>query len=173
MARLQAKPLVLNERQKRLLQQERNRRQVPVQLRERIDIILKAAEGITNQDISRQTGSGRQRVIQWRNRWAMCQADLNGFALGIEGGGVSDKELLDKMTEVLSDAPRSGAPPVFTATQREQIIALACEKPSALNLPYEEWTGQLLAQVSVAKGIVSSISARHVNKLLKKSHSPS
>lgn len=171
--RLQAKAIHLNERQKQLLNQERNRRQVSVQLRERIDIILKAAEGQTNQDITRQTGNGRQRVILWRNRWASCQRDLSGFAQGISGGGVSDKELMDKMIEILSDAPRSGKPPVFTTSQKEQIVALACEKPCTVNLPHEEWTGQLLAQASIAKGIVSNISGRHVNTLLKKRDSPS
>ena len=173
MARLQAKAIKLNEPQKQLLTQERNRRQVPVQLRERIDIVLKAAEGLTNQEIGRQTGSGRQRIIQWRNRWASCQTDLSGFAGGIAGGGVSDKELLDKMIEILSDAPRSGKPPRITETQREQIVALACEKPSALNLPYEEWTGELIAQTCIAKGIVGTVSGRHVNALLKKRDTPS
>lgn len=172
MGRLQAKAIHLSERQKQLLQQERNRRQVSVQMRERIDIILKSAEGMTNQGIHRQTGSGRQRIIQWRNRWACCQEDLSGFEAGVGGDGVSDKELLEKMMEILTDAPRSGKPPVFTAAQREQITALACEKPSKLNLPYEEWTGELLAQTCIARGIVSSISGRHVNKLLKKSHPP-
>ena len=62
--------------------------------------------------------------------------------------------------------PRSGRPDTFTAEQICSLTALACEKPQDHGRPITHWTGWELAAELKEKGIVSSISARHVNRLL-------
>ena len=66
----------------------------------------------------------------------------------------------------MTDAPRSGRPDTFTAEQICTLTALACEKPQDHGRPITHWTGWELAAELKEKGIVSSISARHVNRLL-------
>jgi hypothetical protein len=60
---------------------------------------------------ARELGVWPKTVRYWRKRWR--QAD--------------DKH---SVCERLADAPRSGAPPTYTAEQVCAVVALACEKPS-------------------------------------------
>jgi hypothetical protein len=61
----------------------------------------------------------------------------------------------------------------FTNGFRIILEALACSKPSDLGLPLERWSGALLALEAVNRGIVTQISGRYVNMLLKKRYPPS
>lgn len=92
-------------------------------------------------------------VRLWRDRWA-----------GLQG---IDSEVLS-LAERLQDAPRSGAAPKFTAEQRCQMAALACETPAKAGRPISQWTGREIADEMKAQGIVKQISPRHVARLLKK-----
>ena len=69
--------------------------------------------------------------------------------------------------ERLADLPRSGSPATFTPEQICQIIALACEEPSLYDRPITDWTNQELADEAIKQEIVSSISPRHVGRLLE------
>jgi putative transposase len=68
----------------------------------------------------------------------------------------------------LQDAPRSGATPKFTAEQRCQMAALACEAPAKAGQPISQWTGREIADEMKARGIVEQISPRHAARQLKK-----
>lgn len=46
----------------------------------------------------------------------------------------------------LKDAPRSGRPPVFTAPDRAEVIALACALPAETGVPLARWSGPELAR---------------------------
>jgi len=92
-------------------------------------------------------------VRLWRDRWAGLQ--------GIELETLS-------IAERLQDGPRPGAPPKFTAEQRCQMAALACEAPLKAGRPISQWTGREIADELVARGIVKQISPRHASYLLKK-----
>jgi hypothetical protein len=66
--------------------------------------------------------------------------------------------------QALADAPRSGAPPIFTPEQVCLLIALACETPpSHLSV----WSRTSLAQEAIKRNIVESVSPTSIGRFLK------
>ena len=78
----------------------------------------------------------------------------------------SEAELETRILAVLSDEPRSGAPPKFTPEQVVAIVALACEPPADSERPISHWTPTELAAEAIKRGIVDSISPRQVDRFL-------
>jgi transposase-like protein len=99
----------------------------PYRDRLRAQIVLAATAGQANAAIARQLGVCTDTVRKWRRR----------FAEGRQGG--------------LADAPRSGRPPVFTAADRAEVIALACALPAESGVPLSRWTGPDLARELAAR----------------------
>lgn len=119
----------------------------PQHLSFRAHVILLLAEGLTAPDVARRLGTTRTTVRRWRRHWLKrpgCAAP-----------------------ERLQDAPRPGAPTTFSAEQWCQIIALACEPPEASGRPISHWTPRELADEACKRGIVATISKRHVGRFLK------
>ncbi len=122
----------------------------------RARIVLAAAQGGSNAQIARELGINVDTVRLWRDRWAALQGiDLQTLSLG----------------ERLQDAPRPGVVPKFTAEQRCQMAALACEAPAKAGRPISQWTGREIAEEMKVRGIVEQISPRHAARLLKKGDS--
>jgi putative transposase len=134
----------------------------PQQLAQRCRIVLASAQGRPNLHQAAALGVDRQRVRRWRYRWAAAQQELAAAELQ----NASDQELEAKIIGVLSDDPRSGAPPKFSPEQVASIIALACEPPQDSGLPVSHWTPPELAREAVKRGIVESISPRQVDRFL-------
>jgi len=162
-------PLKMTARQYRLLDSKSNKHKTGNQYVKRIKILLRGSKGQSNWSISRELGISVKTVKFWRDRWDLAYEKLLIYEQGKSGEGVSDKELLEAMMNVLKDKPRSGKPPVFTLSQKKQIVALACRKPSEYGLPQTRWTHKMLAHVAQTEKIVESISPRHVGGILKKS----
>ena len=74
--------------------------------------------------------------------------------------------LRQAIRRLLADAPRAGAPGKFTAEQLAQIFATACEDPQQSGHPFTHWTHAELANEVSSRGIVESISPRHLGRLL-------
>ena len=70
------------------------------------------------------------------------------------------------VVERLADAPRPGGPMTFSLEQMLQLFAIACEKPEDYGRPISHWTARELADEVVKQGIVTSISPRHVGRLM-------
>jgi transposase len=121
----------------------------PQHLSFRAQIILLLAEGLTAPAVARRLGTTRTTVRRWRRHW-------------LKHPGCS-------VHERLQDAPRPGAPATFNAEQWCQIIALACEPAEAAGRPISHWTPRELADEARKRGIVATISARHVGRFLKSS----
>jgi putative transposase len=119
----------------------------PQHLSFRAHVILLLAAGLTAPDVARRLGTTRTTVRRWRRPWLTCP----GCAV----------------PERLQDAPRPGAPVTFSAEQGCQIIALACELPEASGRPISQWTPRELADEACKRGIVGTISKRHVGRFLK------
>ncbi len=51
---------------------------------------------------------------------------------------------------------------------RQQIVALASEKPQDHGIEMTNWTHEMLAKIAIAQGVVRKISSRHVGNILKK-----
>lgn len=69
----------------------------------------------------------------------------------------------------LSDEERPGTPPIYTAEQIVAIVALACETPESCGRPIEYWTRRELKDEAQKKEIVTTISERHVGRILEQS----
>jgi transposase len=99
-------------------------RSVRSQYRDRLRarIVLAAAAGEANAAIAVQLDVHVDTVRKWRRRFAAAR--LAG----------------------LKDARRSGRPPVFTAADRAEAIALACALPAESGVPLSRWSCPELAR---------------------------
>ena len=131
--------------------------------KKRSEIILLANAGKSNSDISEEVGIVRGQVREWRKRYASAREELSRIE------AESPKKLRGTIEKTLSDMPRPGAPSTLTDEQKACIIALACELPENLGLPFSHWSPSLLRIELLDRGIVESISAVHVGRFLKES----
>jgi transposase len=160
----EATKITVSDRQRAMLDRwSRNKAGTSQRLFERCQIILRCAEGVSNSELARRLGVDRQRPRRWRRRWAENEERLAAAELE----GVNDKDLAKLLADILADAPRVGVKPKFTAEQLTQLIALACEPPEESGRPVTHWTPPELADEAAKRGIVESISPRHVDRLLK------
>jgi putative transposase len=157
-----AAKVVITERQREILQQRARSRSCPRGLAQRAEIILLAFGRWQNGPIADHLGCERHAVGTWRRRWA------NAFDTLVRIECLEDASALRAAIEdVLSDAPRPGCPGRFAPDQVARIIAVACEPPEDSGRPVTHWAPTELAEEVVARGIVPSISARHVGRFLK------
>lgn len=153
--------VTLTERQQQILDEFRRSRAEPSFLRQRSTIILQAFAGRLNEQIASEVILGRHQVGLWRRRWAEafdrlvlveCLQDVSALRHAIRA--------------LLADVPRPGAPGTFTAEQLALIFAVACEPPEKSGRPLTYWTQAELADEVRQRGIVASISSRHLGRLL-------
>ena len=127
--------IVLADREQAVLAARARSVRGPYRDRLRAAIVLAAAAGQDNAAIARQLGVCTDTVRKWRRRFA--ESRLPGLA----------------------DAPRSGRPPVFTAADRAEVVALACALPAESGVPLSRWSGPDLARELAARcGIAASAS---------------
>lgn len=131
---------------------------------ERATMIVLSAEGVSDVEQAERLGVDVQRPRRWRGRWLAGAPALDEA----ERGGATERELSERIETMLSDAPRSGMRPKFSAQQVAQILSLACEPPSDSGLPVTHWTPEELAKEARKRSIVESISARHLDRLMKR-----
>lgn len=158
-----APSISLSEGQSKILKTRVRAHKTSQQLSQRMQMVLLAGRGQENVEIAGRLGVDAQRVSRWRRRWAGFQGRLEEA----EAQGATDKELEALIISVLSDEYRSGTPPTFTAEQMTQIIAIACEEPSANGYPVSHWTPKEVRAEAIKRGIVDTISIRHVDRFLK------
>jgi hypothetical protein len=92
-----AAPLGLREGDRSRLEALTRSTSVRAGLATRARIVLLAADGLSNAEIARRTGTTRPTVLGWRNRY--------------QSGGIS----------ALGDQPRSGRPPEHLGVQRRPL----------------------------------------------------
>jgi len=154
----------VSERQRAILERsKRNKAGTSAQLIERCAIILLSANGVSNVEQGRVLGVDRQRARRWRTRWSQ---DPDRLAEP-ERERATDKDLAKLLSALLSDEPRPGTPPTFTAEQLTRVIAVACEPPEECGRPVTHWTPRELAGEVIKRGIVETICPRHVDRLRK------
>ena len=158
------KRIKVSDKQRAILEKWcRNKAETSQRLFERCQIVLMSAEGLGNSKQGRRLGVDRQCARRWRQRWADSEERLEKA----EQEGINEKDLSKLLKEVLSDAPRPGVTPKFTAEQLTQIIAVACEPPEESGRPVTHWTPPELADEVTMRNIVESISPRHIDRILK------
>jgi Homeodomain-like domain len=160
--------LTMSPRHRRLLEQEVHKRTTLRQYTDRISILLLGNDGQSNNQISRDLGVALNTVKVWRARWVSALPELLALESAATDKPLSDFDLLQAMLKHLNDLPRSGTTKRITLAQEEQIVALACSKPTDHGLEMTTWTFAMLAQTAISCGIIKSISPRYVWEILKK-----
>lgn len=135
----------------------------PQNVVQRARIVLMSAEAKLNVVQAQALQIDPQRVHRWRVRWVNGQEAI----AAAEAEQVKETFVDDLVFALLADEPRSGRKPTFTAEQVAQIIAAACEKPSDCGREVSHWTARELADEVTKRGIVASISTRHVGRILE------
>ena len=158
-----AAKVTVTEKQWVILQELSRSRAVAKGIVQRALIIVLGFQGLLNEQIAVEVGMNRQQVGVWRQRWrdawkALCVWECT-----------ESHRLREAILEVLSDAPRPGAPATFTATQVAQIVALACESPKLSGRPIARWTHRELHDEVLKRQIVESISVAQVGRYLLQS----
>jgi transposase len=120
------------------------RRAEPLTLRQRnrVDILLRAADGDTDAEIAGELGVATNTVARVRQRFV---------GRGLDGA--------------VSEKPRSGAPAKLDGKQEALIIALAC---SPAPEGEARWSIRRLTERVVALEVAETISRETVRRLLKK-----
>lgn len=155
--------IYLDASQRELLRKIHNKRSVPEFVKHRLQVVLAAATGSQNKDIASEHGLEVHFIGVWRNRWAKHVCDWKQ----------TDETLRPEWNERLvllwlSDEKGRGRKENFTQEQRTKIAALSQESPEQHGLPVTHWTPELLAKAAVQRGIVATISASTVSRILKK-----
>ena len=119
--------------------------------------------GSSNSEIARQLQLHRYQVRLWRQRWHDAIEQLQA----IEAEAKNKKALRNWIIELLTDAPRPGAPAKFSVEQIVQIVAVACELPASSGRPINHWSPTELADEVIKRKIVEEISPRSVGRILK------
>ena len=156
--------IILHQRTKSMLEQFTRRQKAPQVMVKRAFIILNATANQKNQLIAERLGVDADTVCLWRKRWAEESSQIDA---AVENN-CSDRQLQELILNLLSDKPRCGAPPNFTAEQVTQIVALACIPPRDCGVELSHWTPSALAREAVKRKIVGSISAASIGRFLKK-----
>ena len=157
-----AAKVTITERQQDILRTLRNATTVPYRLRQRATLILRAFEGVRNEDIAAQIHLERHQVGRWRKRWAAA------FDRLVQVECLDTHAALRRaIEETLADEARPGAPGKFTPEQIALLFAIACEPPENSGRPITHWTAAELADELQKRGVVDSISASQVGRYLR------
>jgi hypothetical protein len=78
------------------------------------------------------------------------------------------QRFVEENLAVLTERPRTGAPPRLTGKAEAHLIAVTCSSAPAGR---ERWTLRLLADEAVALGLADTLSYETVRQLLKKTNS--
>jgi transposase len=114
-----ARPIQLNEEQRKALEQCARSRSRPARTVERSRIVLLAAAGKQDAEIAEQVGITPKKVARWRARF-----------------------LADGLSALEKDAPRGGRPPSITADVVQEVIRKATqEKP----VNFTHWSTRMMA----------------------------
>jgi len=152
----------LSEKQEQILKGYAAGTHTPMHLKTRAQIVLKAAQGWSNNSIEKDMGLDAKAVKRWRDRYGVRHEELR------HAEAETPRKTRSLIENILSDKQRPGGPSTFQDRQVAAILALACEDPAQHGLPCSHWTPGLL-QIEVIKlGIVESISVRQIGRFLKK-----
>jgi transposase len=157
-----ASKIELSEKQESILKEKSKGSHTPLHQKIRAEIILKASAGKSNNAIEKEMKIHSSVVKKWRDRYSEQYEELRRIE------SESPHKMRRTIEKILSDEQRSGGPATFTDEQVAAIIALACEDPMKIGLPFSHWTPGSL-QIEVIKiGIVEKISVRQVGRFLKR-----
>ena len=157
-----ATKIELSKKQEQILKEHASGSHTPLHLKTRSQIVLNAAKGWTNNTIEKNMGLDPSTVQRWRDRYGKQHEELK------RAEAETPHKIRSIIERILSDEQRPGCPSRYTDEQVAAIIALACENPAELELPFSHWTVGLLRIEAIKLRIVDSISVRQVGRFLKR-----
>jgi len=131
-----------------------------------MNIVYQSSLGKENQDISKEMKCSPVTVRKWRKRWKIFESVIKQIEKELDNKTANKVDLLYKIKEILTDFPRSGSSSRITNSEKDRLIALACELPQNYGLPFTVWTHTELA--AQAKKMGTTISPSYYGILLKK-----
>jgi len=137
----------------------------------RSTILLRYAGTHNKSDVVRHLGSTWDMVNRWVDRWRENHIRLERLEAQHTQGSLDQRGYRNEVIRLLTDRQRNGAPPTFTESQKQQIIALASQKPTEHGIPVTHWSHEIIAHVAGDTGIVTSISRSQVGRFLKAGNS--
>ncbi|MDD6618840.1 MAG: helix-turn-helix domain-containing protein [Clostridiales bacterium] len=161
-----AAPVKIPEDIRHILSKFAKSRTLPARQVQRAKIILLAADGLNNMQISTQVGLGQDSVSKWRGRF------LKKLPLLQEVAEKDRSHLEEAVSAFLNDNPRPGQPSHYTDEQIIKILEIACRNPQELGYEASHWSLNMLVDAVVKEGIVESISAKTVSRFLKYGRNP-
>jgi len=120
--------------------EEQPKDEVPAQ---RLMVVLLSAQGQRVQDISREVDLHPINVRKWIHRFN---------AEGMDG---------------LHSGKSPGRPPVFSDSQRDQIVSLANSDPRKLGFSFSQWSLQRMRKYLVDSKMVEQISVETIRQVLR------
>ena len=157
----QAKAIELSEKQRKILEEYKKGSNSPLHLKTRSEIILKLSDGMSVNKTRKEMKMDPKTIRKWRDRYEEARVLLEIIE------SQEPRKLKKLITTILSDEKRAGAPPTFTDEQKAAIIALACQSPEELGLPFSHWSNELLRTETINRNIVENISTSQVGRFLK------
>ena len=161
-----AAPILLPEPLRVILSQYSHSRSLPLRQVERAKIIVLAADGLNNMQISEQVSLNQDSVSKWRHRFIKECPFFQELTVK------NPAELENAAKAFLMDLPRPGQPRIYTDEQMIKILEIACHPPADHGYELSHWTLTALADVAIKEGIVKYISAKTVSRFLKYGENP-
>jgi putative transposase len=163
MPRKSATKVELSKKQEQILKEYAAGTHTRMHLKTRAQIVLKAAEGWSNNAIEKDLGLLEDKAAKrWRDRFGARYEELK------KAEEETPRKIRSMIEGILSDKQRPGCPTTFQDGQVAAILALACEDPAKHGLPFSHWTPGLLQKEVIKLGIVKSISVRQIGRFLKR-----
>ena len=159
-----APPIIVSERQKRILSRITRRATAEFREVDRALLILEIEKGGSNSGTARTMGCSTPKVSRWRKKWFENQDALRQT----EEDSDRKEQLESMIRDVLKDRPRPGAPVTYSSEEYCRILALALEPPEESGRPLSHWTAGELADECAIRGITSGISPRQIARFLKR-----
>ena len=162
----QAVQITVSKRVEEFLISSIQKRNIESHYQKRMSVIYLSSLGKENQYISRELGCSPVTVRKWRKRWKTFEGVIKQTEKEIENKTANKVDLSYKIKEILTDLPRSGSSSRITNSEKDRLVALACEPPQNYGLPFTVWTHKELSAQAKKMGI--NISPSYCGILLKK-----
>lgn len=162
-----AKKVIIPKEEKQILRSIANKRNKNADVVERSRIILQYKETGSKKKTAESLGSTWDKVNRWVNRWNAKEPERLDMEQMYQVNELTKDGYQAELEKLLQDDYRCGAPVKFTESEKQQIIALATQKPEDAGVPITHWSYSILAQTAIDKGIVQTVSRVQIGRFLK------
>ena len=162
--------LQVSDRQRKIIHRLIRNGRMGTDMVKRLQVVLLASEGMSNYAINKVNGMQKNWIGVWRDRWEEDSEKLMELE---QNHTLLESEFENHILQCVSDQQRSGRPLEITLVQKNQIVAMACDKPTEHGVPVTNWSLDLMVRTIKKKKIAENISRTSVHYILKKTSTAS